>query len=230
MIKVFGSILLAGLIPAVSVLGQAPKNSAGAPLKMSGPTAEAIAQSGTFEGKLYTNKLLGFTFLIPGGWNIFSEKENQAALAVGRQNIKTGVSAKDDADLDKSLENTQVLFQATPPAFGVPTSGPVNSALLSSGVERLHVKATSEKYLEINKALVLHTPGTKVIRDNYSVPFDGGTLAGFDVEGTTGNTTYRQSYLATVRKNVAVFFVITYYDHKFDKIVPESLKTLRFLD
>jgi hypothetical protein len=230
MVKLFGSILLAGMISAVSVFGQGQKDSSASPLKLSGPTAEAIARSGSFEGKLYTNKLLGLTFLIPGGWSVFSDEQNRNALAVGRENVRTGVSAKDDEELDKSLANTQVLFQATPPSLGASFGGPGNSALLSSGVERLHVQATGEKYLEINKALVLHTPGTKIVKDNYTVTFDGGTLSGFDIEGRTGNTIYRQSYLATVRKNVAVFFVITYYDHKFDKIVPDSLKTLRFLD
>ena len=196
----------------------------------SGPSAAAIAQSGSFEGKLYTNKLLGLTFLVPGGWSIFSDDQNRAALALGRENVKTGVSQKDDDELNQSMANTQILFQATPLSFGAHSGGPVNSVLLSSGVERLHSRATSEKYLAVNKALVLHTPGTKITKDNYSISFAGGKLAGFDVEGKTGGTAYRQSYLATVRKNVAVFFVITYYDHKFDNVVPEALKTLRFRD
>jgi len=223
-------LVIIGLALNTTLAAQAAPKSAVAPQQVSGPTAEAIAKSGSFDGKLYTNELLGLTFLVPGGWNIFSDDQNRSALAVGRENVKTGVSQKDDEELDKSMANTQILFQATPFSFGTNAGGSVNSVLLSSGVERIHSKATSEKYLEVNKALVLHTPGTKITKDNYSVAFDGGSLAGFDVEGKTGGTAYRQSYLATVRKNVAVFFVITYYDHKFDKIVPEALKTLRFRD
>lgn len=188
------------------------------------PSADAISASGSFDGQMYTNKLLGFTMLAPGGWNFFTRDQNKALVDANREKNASTQNPKYDRDLAAAAANTQVLFQATPPAVGKQA----NSALFSSGVERLLSAQTKEKYIETNKELVLRSPGVKLAKDVYTITFGGVGFIGFDVEGRTGGRAFRQRYIATIRKSTAIFFVVTLYDIKQDYIVGESLKTLKF--
>jgi hypothetical protein len=177
------------------------------------PSADEIASAGSFDGQLYTNKVLGLTLLAPGGWTFYPYDRNQAAVAANRSKERNLSSA-----------NTQVLFQAKPPK----ALSPENSALFSAGIERLTAPSTTKDYIEANKKLVLSTSSVTVTRDTYSTTVSGATFNGFDVEGMTNGAPFRQTYLATVRKGVAVFFVTTFYDNKNDFAVTASLKTIKF--
>lgn len=183
------------------------------------PSAEAIAASGSFDGKLYTNSQLGFTILAPGGWNFYTTDQNKAVVAKNRETaVKTA-----DTTLQSSAANTQVLFQATPPSL----AGQEKSALFSSGIERLVKPTTVDVYIEANKKLVLSSPNLTLAKDIYRLTFGGVKFAAFEVEGVRG-VKYRQRYIATIRKNVALFFVVTLYDPKQDAIVDFSLQTIKF--
>ncbi|MFM9905781.1 MAG: hypothetical protein ACKVQJ_14555 [Pyrinomonadaceae bacterium] len=192
------------------------------------PTAIVIAESGTIEGMLYGNKELAFTFLIPGTWHYYSGVQNKAALDSGRQTAKisqVNLSKPEQEALDASIANTQILFQATP----FPLGDPKNTALLSCGIERLQAATTKEKYAAANKKLVLLTPNSKITKDVYAVTFGGVSFTGFDVEGSAAGKTYRQNYLVTVRNGVALFFVTTLQDEKYDQMLDYSLKTIKFM-
>lgn len=184
------------------------------------PSADSIAAIGSFSGQLYTNKVLEFTMLAPGGWNFHTADQNSALVARNRENaIMSG-----DETLKTAAANTQVLFQATPPSV----LGQERNALFSCGVERLTKPLTSSKYIEANKGLVLRRQGVKVTKDIHSIRFGGVNFSAFDVEGETSKGKYRQRYIATVRKNAALFFVITLYDDKQNAIVEHSLSSIKF--
>ncbi len=184
------------------------------------PSAEVIAAGGSFDGKLYSNSQLGFTILAPGGWNFFTTDQNKAVVAKNRE---TAVKTADNT-LQSSAANTQVLFQATPPSL----AGQEKSALFSSGIERLVKTTTVDSYIDANKKLVLSSPNLTLAKDIYRLTFGGAKFAAFEVEGLQNNRKFRQRYIATVRKNVALFFVVTLYDPKQDPIVDFSLQTIKF--
>jgi len=184
------------------------------------PSADAIAASGSFSGQLYTNKALEFTMLAPGGWNFYTADQNSALVARNRENA----AMSGDETLKIAAANTQVLFQAMPPTV----AGRELNALFSCGVERLTRPTTSEKYIDANKNLVLRRSGVRVTKDIHSIKLGGVNFSAFDVEGTTNKGVYKQRYIATVRKNAALFFVITLYDDKQDAIVEHSLKSINF--
>ena len=184
------------------------------------PSSEAIAASGSFDGKLYTNSQLGFTILAPGGWNFYTTDQNKAVVAKNRETaVKTA-----DTTLQSSAANTQVLFQATPPSL----AGQEKSALFSCGIERLVKTSTVDAYIEANKKLVLSAPNLTLAKDKYPLTYGGIKFTAFVVDGLHGNRKFRTRYIATVRKNVALFFVITLYDPKQDGIVDFSLQTIKF--
>lgn len=184
------------------------------------PSAEAIAASGSFDGKLYTNSQLGFTILAPGGWSFYTTDQNKAVVAKNRE---TAVKTADNT-LQSSAANTQVLFQATPPSL----AGQEKSALFSSGIERLVKSTTVDTFIEANKKLVLSAPNLTLAKDKYSLTFGGVKFMAFDVEGVQGSRKFRQRYFATIRKNAALFFVVTLYDPKQDVIIDFSLQTIKF--
>ena len=184
------------------------------------PSADAIAASGSFSGQLYSNGSLGFNMLAPGGWSFYTADQNSALVARNRENA----ALSGDATLKTAAANTQVLFQAMPPSV----AGRETNALFSCGVERLIKSLTAEKYIEANKGLVLRRPGVKVTKDIHSIKLGSVNFSAFDVEGSTSKGVYRQRYIATVRKNAALFFVITLYDDKQDAIVEHSLRSIKF--
>lgn len=184
------------------------------------PSAEVIAASGSFDGKLYTNSQLGFTILAPGGWNFYTTDQNKAVVAKNRETaVKTA-----DTTLQSSAANTQVLFQATPPSL----AGQEKAALFSSGIERLVKTSTADAYIEANKKLVMASPNLTLAKDKYALTFGGVKFIAFDVEGLQAARKFRTRYIATVRKNVALFFVVTLFDPKQDPIVDFSLQTIKF--
>lgn len=184
-------------------------------------SAETIASSGDLNGQLYSNRALGFSILVPGGWNFWTSDQNAALVSQYRENaVGTGNAAIKD-----SAANTQVLFQA----IQRESVGIMQKATFSCGVERLKAASTSEKWLGFSKDLVARTNGVKVTKDIYPLTFGGVKFLAFDVEGTANGVAYRQMHIATVRKNAALFFVVTLYDGKQDAIIEHSLRSIKFL-
>jgi len=208
-------------------VGQSRQKNAPASANSKLPSADAIAEAGVFEGQLYSNKLLGFSMLMPGGWNIFSKDQNKAALDAGRNSSRAanaGLSQAERDKLESSIENTQILFQAAsrPEAEGKST------AFLSCGAERLASATTKEQYSERNKKLVLMISGSHLTRDMYDFTIGGISFSGFDIDGTADGRPYAQSYLVTVRKGTALFVVTTSMDGKNQFALDAAFKTVKF--
>ncbi len=178
-----------------------------------GMSADEIAASGSFDGQLYTNKSLGLMILAPGGWSFYPYSRNQALVAANRNGGR-----------GSSAANTQVLFQSTPSKL----SGGEASALFSSGIERLAKTQTAEQYAAANRDMLITQPEIAISRDIYGSKLGETTFAVFEITGKAKDSPYRQVYLATVRRGVAIFFVETFYDNRNTFAVEASLKTLKF--
>lgn len=196
-------IAIAILVPALLVSAQRV------------PSADEVAEAGTFDGQLYVNKTLGMTILAPGGWSFMTYNQNQALVATNRTKNANASSA-----------NTQVLFQATPPKV----LNPNQSAIFSAGIERLTKPVTAAEYAETNKKLILSSTIDAVrLAQDVTVEKHGDiSFSVFEIEGKDHDKAYRQRYMVMVRKGVAVFFVATFYDNKNEFAVEASLKTLKF--
>lgn len=181
---------------------------------------EEIAAAGRFNGLLYTNSALGFEMLAPGGWNFVPIERNSELDRLNRERaLRSG-----DAMRKEFAENTQILFQATPPEF----AGQETSALFSAGVQRLVKKTSLDEYLAANRDLVLQSPGSRVLRNIHSVDIGRARFREFEVEIPQENGTFRQRYLATLRSPYVVFFVITINDDRQLNMIDLSLNSLKF--
>lgn len=181
--------------------------------------ADAIAAAGRFSGQEYSNPAIGFTMLAPGGWSFYNAEQNQAAV---ERNKRAAYQTR-DAGLESSAANTRVLFQAIPPKF----AGQEKQAVLSAGIEKLTTQTTLDKYAADQKALVTAAANARVTKDIYKLTFGGASFAAFDIEGTRTEGPYRQRYLMTLRRGVAIFVVATFFDDRQSAIVDASLKTIR---
>lgn len=159
--------------------------------------------------------------LAPGGWNFYTADQNSELVARNRENA----AMSGDETLKISAGNTQVLFQATPHTV----AGREMNALFSCGVERLTKSSTTEKFIAAYRNLVVQRAGVKVINDISTIKLGGVNFSTFETQGATDKGTYRQKYYATVRRNAALFFVITFYDDKQDAIVEHSLRSMTFI-
>jgi hypothetical protein len=182
---------------------------------------DQIAEAGVFSGLLYSNGSLGMEILAPGGWNFVPRERNGELVRANRERA----AASGDAALKEYAENTQILFQATPPEF----AGQQTSALFSAGVQRLVKRTTLEEYLAANRDLVLQTPGSKMLRNIHSVDIGRAKFKEFEVEMPQQKGTFRQRYLATLRGPYVVFFVITINDDRQLNMIDFSLNSLKFV-
>jgi hypothetical protein len=183
-------------------------------------TAEAIAAAGVCQGQEYRNSILGFSMLAPGGWSFYDAKQNQTAV---ERNKRLAAQAG-DAKLQTSAANTQILFQAIPPA----DRGQDKQAILSAGIERLTAPTTAEKYADVQKTLALASANVRVTKDVARVIYGGAAFFRYDVEGKTSRGSYRQRCLITLRKGIAFFIVATFFDDRQSAIVDSSLKSVKF--
>jgi hypothetical protein len=183
-------------------------------------TAEVISAAGAFQGQEYRNSVLGLSMLAPGGWSFYDAKRNQTAV----ERIRQLAAKAGDAKLQVSAANTQVLFQAIPPA----DRGQDKQAILSAGIERLTTPTTPEKYVREQKALALASGNVRLTNDISRVTYGGVSFSSYDVQGDTERGTYRQRCIITLRGGVALFFVATFFDDRQEQIVDASLKSIRF--
>jgi len=181
----------------------------------------SIAATGKFNGQEYSNPKLGFSILVPGGWTFYDSRQNRAAV---EQNVRIA-AASGDQHLLASSQNTEVLFQAVPPAF----DGQEKQAILSVGVEKIGKQITANAYASLNRSLVLGQSGARLTRDLYTEVLPGGpVLVGFEVEGARQGNHYQQRYLITIRHDVAIFIVATFYDDRQKSFIDASLRTIKF--
>lgn len=183
-------------------------------------TVVSFAAAGTFSGQEYSNSTLGFSMLVPGGWSFYGAEQNQAAV----DRNKEIAAQMRDARLETEAANTQVLFQAVPPKF----AGQDKQAILSAGIEKLASPTTPEKYAADQKSLILGTSNAHITKETYNMTYGGAVFAGFDIEGTRKEGNYRQRYLMTVRRGVALFLVATFFDDRQSAIVDASLRSIKF--
>ena len=220
----------AALFAALSVFILAGELSAQRRTKVRPPkpaplTAAAIAQSGNFAGTLYTNKSLGFKITVPDGWKILDDSANRATLAAGGDIIKDNKSRTYKTEVDRSLSNAMLLFQAMP----LDPTNTQATGVFACGVETATIGHTLASYMEMNKKIMLSSvPGSKLIRNTYSMTAGGAVFQAVDIERATLSGAFKQTMMVTNRKGAMFFFVLTYPDDDGRKMLEEALATLTF--
>lgn len=180
---------------------------------------QAIAESGQYGDGLYTNTGLSFKVRIPDGWTITGEDLNKRIMDQGRSLLKTNESKPMQKALDRSMDNTRILFVAKS-AEG-PTVG-----VLACGVEKLPTRQTRQQYAASNKGFVLKNAGTTLTRDLYLRRVGETTFSGFDIVVTKPTVTLRQTYLITIKNNFAFFFITTSNDDVLQEKMLAAIDTL----
>jgi|GEM_PF-3548166 len=189
-------------------------------------SAQEIAESGSYDGKVYRNEFLKLSITLPEKWTLLSDDVNKAALEAGKDEISKNKSQKGKEEVEKSISNTRVLFQALP----FPPGSPDNTAVFACGIEKLQsTNSTVQTYAEQNKKLVLAANEKATLKkDLYSTVLDGVTFSTFEIAVEKEGMSYNQTYIVTYRKGIAFFFVLTFFDNTYKETLANSLKTLTF--
>lgn len=187
-------------------------------------TPQEIAESGSFDGKVYTNKLLAFTVSIPEKWAFASADANQTTLEMGREIIKAGESASQRKGFDRSIARTRILFQASV----VPAGQPGNSAVFQAGIEKMETPQTQKDYSDFNKNLVINALKGNLKKDSYSKIIGGQDFTAFEIEVLKDDFKVQQTYMVRQIGNVMFFAIITLTEDTHKKTLDDALNTLRF--
>lgn len=186
---------------------------------------ETISRSGSFEGDIYTNTVLGVTISIPRGWTLIHDDANAKGLKASKDRITENRSESFKDQMEESVSNTRILFQAL-------HNDPADyrsAGAFAGGIEDNAAGQTLSYYTKFNRDLVISSnPGSKLTRDIYQTILDGTPFQSFEVEIPSGEQTQKQTFLVTTRRGVLFFFVLTYLDDAGKRAMERSLKEMKF--
>ena len=220
--KLFFSFLLIALCSSL-IYGQASRKPKPKPTPttdiISAPTVDVAVAGGKFSAQRYENWFLGFSIVLPAGWQRLDDAVNDTYLEQGSDLLRQNKSKTTLKALEKSFSNTRVLFQFVPPSGG---------AVLAAGIEQVPSGFTSRAYAASNLRLSEGAAGFRVIKDIYERPVGGKLWQAYELEMTTFGQKLNQLYLMRVENKVALFFVTTLGDPAQAKALTDSLNTLKF--
>ena len=101
------------------------------------------------------------------------------------------------------------------------------SAIFSAGIQRLSKTMSADEYARQSSASMV-TSGLRQSQPISDFKLGNTVFKTFEISGTARSVPFRQVFFVTVRKNVAIFFVETFYDNKNTFAVEAALKTLKF--
>lgn len=204
------------------VVGQTKAKPKPTPIQdiISIPAEEAALAAGVFSGDRYDNPFLGFSIELPGGWTRLDDKTNEVALDKSKEIIKETQTKATGKGMDASISKTRILFQLLSDTPG---------GVIACGVERLEKAVTGRMYADYNLKLVQKTPGNTITKGIYSRSIGGRAWDAFEVEASSGGSSFRQLYLIRREGQVALFFVTTVGDEQYEPVVNASLNSIKFV-
>ena len=141
----------------------------------------------------------------------------------GRQAIKSSTSAQTNAQIDASTSNTVNLLTVFKYTVG---ESPEFNASLICGAEWLENPSMSAgQYMASAKRILEMTEGQYSIK-----PFTTESVGGeqFAVMEVTTSTSIKQKYYAAIKKDYALFFILTYATDDDEAVLKQVLRSVRF--
>jgi hypothetical protein len=186
------------------------------------PSKFAGLDYGTVSGSAYTNNYFGFRLIIPYGWRVQSQEVKSMLEEKGRASIQTS-DAQRNEQINASISNTVNLLTVF--KYEVGSSVDFNASLIC-GAELLKASSISASEYMAFARKTLEASDSK-----YSFrPLSRETIGGeeFAVMEVQMPLSVRQKYYAAIRKNYALFFILTYATEEDEAILRQALRSVRF--
>jgi hypothetical protein len=195
----------------------------------SAPAAPAVQRSARFagfdygnvSGSSYTNSFFGFRLTIPYGWRVQGQEVKDMLSEKGRDSIQTDARTK--AQLDASTSNTVNMLTVFKYPVG---SSPEFNASLICGAEWLQNPSISaSQYMASAKRVLEMSDGQYSFK-----PFITETIGGepFAVMEVQTASSVKQKYYAAIKKDYALFFILTYMTDEDEAVLRQALRSVRF--
>ena len=171
------------------------------------PTPAEIERSGIRVESAYQNPLLQFSISVPPQWNFANEEINRKIMSDGSAKLNENETKARQAEFDRSIGNSVVLFSLTPFPFGDSR----NTSNFACGYERTSVSALA--YARSNKDLLLTKgPEARLIKDTYSLKIGGADVQAFDLGSAPNGVKISQVFYMIARPRGILFCVATWLD------------------
>jgi hypothetical protein len=203
--------------PSSPIITTAPATSSTRPAKFVG------FDPGQVTGSSYTNNFFGFRLTIPFGWRVQEQDVKDMLQKTGRDLIKTD-NPQANARLDSSISNTVNMLTVFKYAVG---ASPEFNASLICGAEWLPNPSMSAGQYMMSARGVLE----RSQQGQYSFkPLTRETVGGteFTVMEVELPSSIRQKYYAAIKKDYALFFVLTYASDEDEAVLRQALRSVRF--
>lgn len=185
------------------------------------PSKFAGLDYGTVSGSAYTNNYFGFRLIIPYGWRVQGQEVKNMLEEKGRTAIQTN-DAQRNAQINSSISNTVNLLTVF--KYEVGSSVDFNASLIC-GAELLKASISASDYIASAKRTLEASDSKYSFRPLSRETIGGEEFAVMEVEMPLS---IKQKYYAAIKKNYALFFVLTYATAEDEAILRQALRSVRF--
>ncbi len=187
-------------------------------------TAEGIKVDvrGSFDGSVYSNKVLGFKINVPAGWEA-QDRDTQKQFAANATE-KSNAANEGKPGVKASLARTTLLFILVRPTA---TATNPNIFGMTEDIRLAFNVRTPEQYLMAARKAGENTP---VLFDNYttSETINGIDFAWMGATAKNPAVNVSQRYYVAIRNHYAISFVMTFHSEQEFQWCMEVLNSIKF--
>lgn len=186
------------------------------------PARFAGLDYGRVNGSAYMNDYFGLRLIIPFGWRVQGQEVKNMLLDKGRDLIQTN-NAQANAQMDRSLSNTVNLLTVFKYAIG--SSADFNASLICGAEWLANPSMTADQYMAAARRTMALSSEKYYFRPVTTETIGGQAFAVMEVEM---DSAIRQKYYAAIKKDYALFFILTYANEEDEAILRQALRSVRF--
>ena len=187
-----------------------------------------VLNYGFSERNTYTNDYFGINITIPEGWTVQSREENSMLENLGRQNSgQTGGTQP----ASTSIEELQVIYLLVALQLEPGTAVDYNPGIqiIANNLTKSDTAVSATQYIKALAEQFGRFPNFTLNDAGISdTTLSGKTLAFMKAETKIGEVAVKQTYFATIIKNYAVQFTISYTNKQEKEALLKILDTLDF--
>jgi hypothetical protein len=192
------------------------------------PDPDPVLNYGFVDGNTYSNDYFGLKISVPESWTIQSREESALLENLGRQNSsQTGESQP----ASTPIEELQVIYLLVALQFEAGTAVDYNPGvqIIANNLSESDTVVTGELYLQKLADQLSRFPNFTLAEGGISTATIGGKeLATVEAETKVGEVSVKQSYFATVIKEYAIQFTISYTNDAEKEALMNVLNTTVF--
>ena len=188
------------------------------------PARFAGLDYGKVNGSAYVNNYFGLRLTIPYGWRVQDQEVKDMLSKKGREIIRSD-NPQMDAQLEASTSNTVNLLTVFKHVVGS-SSGEFNASLICGAEWLTNPSMSARQYMASAKRVLEMSEGSR-----YDIkPFVTESVGGeeFVVMEVAMPSSIKQKYYAAIRKDYALFFILTYATDDDEAVLRQALRSVRF--